>query len=115
MSDPQTHPTAAVPSPAAGLAGLLWPGLGLLLRGQVAAALLACWAVCHCAALAVCDLAALASRGDPPDAVWATALAAIERGVLRPQSGLVAVLALAIHLASAWSAWHGGDDSAAQP
>lgn len=108
--NPKESPMAAgrsKPQPIAGGLGLLWPGLGLLVRGQVAASLLASWAVVHCLALLVCDLAAFASRGDLPDAVLSTAVLAVERGVVNPQSGLLAALAVTVHLGSAWSAWKG--------
>jgi hypothetical protein len=104
---PPAAANRAKPQPIAGGLGLLWPGLGLLVRGQVAASLLANWAVGHCLALLICDLAAFASRGEETDAVLSTALRALERGVVNPQSGLLAALAVTVHLGSAWSAWKG--------
>lgn len=94
-------------SPLAGALGLLLPGLGLAVRGDFTGGLLALAAAVHCVVLGICSLAALMGRGDVVEDATAAALTALQSKILSPQAGMMAVLALAVHLGAAWSAWVG--------
>ena len=99
---------AAPRSVLAATAGLVVPGLGLAIRGDLSAGLLTLAAVVHCAALGTCSLAALASRGDVPKDAVATAWTALQSGILSPQAAMMWVLAVGLHLWAAWSAYTAG-------
>lgn len=92
-------------SPLAGALGLVLPGLGLAVRGDIFGGLLALAAVVHCIALGICSLAAVMSRGDMVEDATTAARTALQSGILSPQAAMMWVLALAVHLGAAWSAW----------
>ena len=107
-TDRQTPPSpteSTERSPLAGALGLLLPGLGLAVRGDIFGGLLALAAVVHCMVLGICSLAAVMSRGDMVEDATTAAGTALQSGILSPQAAMMWVLALALHLGAAWSAW----------
>jgi hypothetical protein len=88
------------------VAGLCTPGLGALLRGQVALALLAAWSVGAVLLMAAADYAGVA--GDERTLSDMAALqTALARGAWAPTVVWLLVLAAAVHVAAAvGAAWH---------